>query len=168
MRMSINPFRARKQHEEAELNLIPMIDIMSVMVAFLLMYSTEVEVVPNSKSVVVPDSTANVKPTENVVVMITRDGQIFVQNELIADAAQVADKNQPFVNGLYNYLTQTPDGMDSAAQAAALAKKEITVLADQNLPYEVIRKVMTTCTKANYGKLSLAVLEKGGDAKQGG
>ena len=36
---------------EVELNLIPLIDIMSVMVAFLLVYSADVEVIQNGKSV---------------------------------------------------------------------------------------------------------------------
>ena len=36
------------QREDAELNLIPLIDILSVMVAFLLVYSVDVEVVPMS------------------------------------------------------------------------------------------------------------------------
>ena len=44
--------------EDPELNLIPMIDIMSVLVAFLLVYSTEVEVVQNAKDVQIPMSTA--------------------------------------------------------------------------------------------------------------
>ena len=35
----------RMRHEEVELNLIPLIDIMSVMVAFLLVYSADVEVI---------------------------------------------------------------------------------------------------------------------------
>jgi biopolymer transport protein ExbD len=51
------PFR-RKHREDAELNLIPLIDIMSVLVAFLLVYSAEVEVVQNSKGVEVPLSSA--------------------------------------------------------------------------------------------------------------
>ena len=49
----LTPFR-RKHREDAELNLIPLIDIMSVLVAFLLVYSAEVEVVQNSKGVEVP------------------------------------------------------------------------------------------------------------------
>src|SRR6185503_15164937 len=47
--------RARRMAEhhlrhraDVELNLIPLIDILSVMVAFLLVYSTEVEVIQNS------------------------------------------------------------------------------------------------------------------------
>jgi biopolymer transport protein ExbD len=47
-----------------------------------------------------------------------------------------------------------------AEQQAALSTREITVLADKSLPYEVVRKVMGTCTSASYGKLSLAVLER--------
>ena len=34
------------------------------------------------------------------------------------------------------------------------------MLADKSLPYEVVKKVMATCTAATYGKISLAVLEK--------
>jgi biopolymer transport protein ExbD len=51
-------------------------------------------------------------------------------------------------------------GVDAAAQEEALASREITVLADKSLPYDVVKKVMTTCTAAAYGRISLAVLEK--------
>jgi biopolymer transport protein ExbD len=34
-----------------------------------------------------------------------------------------------------------------------LAKREITVLADKSLPYEVLKKVMDTCTDADYGRI---------------
>jgi biopolymer transport protein ExbD len=41
-----------------------------------------------------------------------------------------------------------------------LAKREITIMADKALPYEVLKKVMATCTDADYGRISLAVLQK--------
>jgi len=40
------------------------------------------------------------------------------------------------------------------------ARREITVLADKSLPYELVKRVMSTCTREGYGKISLAVLEK--------
>ena len=43
---------------------------------------------------------------------------------------------------------------------AALAAREITIMADKSLSYEVLKKVMATCTDADYGKISLAVLQK--------
>jgi len=33
-------------------------------------------------------------------------------------------------------------------------------MADKDLPYEVLRKVLATCTAAAYGKISLAVLQR--------
>lgn len=162
MRMSLNPFRGtRKQHEDPQLNLIPMIDIMSVMVAFLLIYSTEVEVVQNARNVEIPLSTAEAKPAETVVVTITRD-MLLVQGEKIATMDQIRDPNAALIEPLREYLSRPLTTRSSAAQQAALAHREITVLADRGLPYEVIRKVMTTCTAAAYDKLSLAVLEQGG------
>jgi biopolymer transport protein ExbD len=166
--MSLNPFRAaRKKHEDPELNLIPMIDIMSVMVAFLLIYSTEVEVVQNAKDVEIPLSTAEAKPAETVVVTITKD-TLLVQGDVVATMEQIRDPNTALIEPLREYLSRPLTTKGDAAQQAALAHREITVLADKSLPYEVIRKVMTTCTAAAYDKLSLAVLETSGSTVAGG
>lgn len=168
MRMSLNPFRgARRKHEDPELNLIPMIDIMSVMVAFLLIYSTEVEVVQNAKDVEIPLSTAEAKPAETVVVTITKD-TLLVQGDVVATMEQIRDPGTALIEPLREYLSRPLTTKGDAAQQAALAHREITVLADRSLPYEVIRKVMTTCTAAAYDKLSLAVLETSGSAAAGG
>ena len=82
--------RARRMAEhhlrhrvDVTLNLIPFIDILTVMVAFLLVYSTEVEIVQNTKGVEVPQSIAQTSPRQSVVVMITKT-DLFVQGERIA------------------------------------------------------------------------------------
>ena len=147
------------QREDAYLNLIPLIDILSVMVAFLLVYSVDVEVVQNSKGVEIPQSTADVLPNHSVVVMITRD-QVFVQGELVADIADIADPSADVIEPLLAVLLRPMVGVDAEAQEAALATREITVVADKSLPYDVVKKVMTTCTEAAYGRISLAVIEK--------
>ena len=63
-----------------QLNLIPMIDILTVMVSFLLVYSTNVEVVQNSKGIEIPQSISERQPRNTVVVMLTKD-DLFVQGE---------------------------------------------------------------------------------------
>jgi biopolymer transport protein TolR len=147
------------QREDAQLNLIPMIDILSVMVAFLLVYSANVEVVQNSKGVEIPQSSADVLPKQSVVVMITKE-QLFVQGEMVASIAEIRDPGTQLIEPLRAVLGRPMLGVDAAAQEEALAAREITVLADKSLPYDVVKKVMTTCTAAAYGKISLAVLEK--------
>ncbi len=151
--------RTMRKREEAELNLIPLIDIMSVMVAFLLVYSTEVEIVQNSKGVEIPQSTAQTQPKQSVVVMITKD-HLFVQGELVASVSEVSGSQAPQIEPLRAVLSRPMTDGGTSAGAAALASREITVLADKSLPYEIVKKVMATCTAAAYGKLSLAVLEK--------
>src|SRR5258706_595811 len=41
-----------------------------------------------------------------------------------------------------------------------IAAREITVMADKSTPYAVLKKVMTTCTDADYGRLSFALVQK--------
>jgi biopolymer transport protein TolR len=142
---------------DAELNLIPLIDILSVMVAFLLVYSTEVEVIQNSKGIEIPQSIAEAAPKESVVVMITKT-DLFVQGEHIATVQDVRNSNG-VVTPLRDALKR-PLLVGRAMTEKDLAQREITIMADKTLPYEVLKKVMTTCTDADYGKVSLAVIQK--------
>ena len=148
-----------KVREDAHLNLIPMIDILSVLVAFLIVYSTEVEVIQNSKGVSIPESRTDVHPKQSVVVMVTKDA-VFVQGEQVASLEEVNDPHTQLVESLRNVLQRPIAGLDAAARDEALNSHEVTVMADKDLPYEVLRKVLATCTAAAYGKISLAVLQK--------
>jgi biopolymer transport protein ExbD len=158
---SRNTMRGSPRHRaEVELNLIPLIDILSVMVAFLLVYTTNVEIVQNVKGIEIPQSTADIQPKVSVVVMITKD-QLFVQNELVATIAEIRDSGTLFIEPLRAVL-ERPLLVDSKAAPGnpGLASREITVLADKAVPYGVVKRVMATCTAASYGKISLAVIEK--------
>ena len=151
--------RDRRKRAEAELNLIPLIDIMSVMVAFLLVYSADVEVVQNSKGVEVPQSIAEELPKQSVVVMITKE-QLFVQGELVANIEDIRDARTQLIAPLSAVLSRPMVAAEGVPAEVDLASREITVLGDKSLPYDVVRKVMATCTAASYGKISLAVMRK--------
>jgi biopolymer transport protein ExbD len=143
---------------DAELNLIPMIDILSVMVSFLLVYSTEVEVVQNTKGIEIPESISMQKPKETVVVMLTKD-QLFVQGEAVATVAQVRDSSEMIIAPLRAALKR-PTLVGQAMTEKEIAEREITLMADKTIPYEVLKKVMSTCTDADYGKISFALVQK--------
>lgn len=147
-----------RHRSDMELNLIPMIDILSVMVSFLLVYSTEVEVVQNSKGIEIPQSISEQRPNETVVVMMTRD-QLYVQGELIGTLADLKASAEPVYAPLKAALTRkTLIGRRIAAKDDAA--REITVMADKSLPYELVKKVLATCTDADYGKVSFALTQK--------
>jgi biopolymer transport protein ExbD len=149
--------RPSRPHQEAELNLIPLIDVMSVLVAFLLIYTADVAVVQNTKDVEIPQSTAETQAQQSVVVMITKD-HVFVQGELVADVAAVNASSEPLVEPLRKVLDR-PMLLGGGGDDGK-ATREVTVIADKSLPFELVRKVMATCTATTYGKISLAVLQK--------
>jgi biopolymer transport protein ExbD len=157
--------RARRMAEhhlrhraDANLNLIPFIDILTVMVAFLLVYSTEVEVIQNTKGVEVPQSIAQTSPRQSVVVMITKT-DLFVQGERITSVADIRANPAPIIQSLHAALKR-PMLVGRELSARDLAAREITIMGDKSLPYDVLKKVMATCTDADYGRISLAVLQK--------
>ena len=156
--------RARRMAEhhirhkaDAQLNLIPLIDILSVMVAFLLVYSTEVEVIQNAKGIEIPQSIAQVAPKQSVVVMITKT-DLFVQGEHIATVDEIRS-GQGMVAPLAAALKR-PMLVGQEVSQKDIAQREITIMADKALPYEVLKRVMATCTDADYGRISLAVIQK--------
>jgi biopolymer transport protein TolR len=149
--------RPGRPPQEAELNLIPLIDVMSVLVAFLLIYTADVTAVQNTKDVEIPQSTAETQSQQSVVVMITKE-HVFVQGELVADIADVNASSEPLVEPLRQVLGRPMLLGDGGSDGKAT--REVTVIADKSLPFDLVRKVMATCTATTYGKISLAVLQK--------
>jgi biopolymer transport protein ExbD len=141
------------------LNLIPMIDILSVMVAFLLVYSTEVEVLQNTKGIEIPESVAEQKPRETVVIMVTTE-ELLVQGEPVAKIADIERMAGSIVLPLKAALERPTVTMPRAVLERDIAGRELTILGDKAVPFSVLKKIMATCTDANFGRISLAVLQK--------
>lgn len=158
-----NRARRMAQHHlrhraDAELNLVPFIDILTVMVAFLLVYATQVEVIHSGKAISLPESIARQAPQPTVVVTVTRS-EIYVQGEPVAAVSQVRAQSRDGIAALKAALA-SPRVAGAAAGAGASGRRELTIMADKTLPYEVLKRVMSTCTEADYGHIALAVLEK--------
>jgi biopolymer transport protein ExbD len=158
-----NRARRMAQHHlrhraDAELNLVPFIDILTVMVAFLLVYATQVEVIHNAKSIPLPESIAQQQPHPTVVVTVTKS-DIYVQGQRVATVPQVLALAGNDIAPLRAAL-QSATVVGVTTSSGDPAHRELTIMADKSLPYEVLKKVMSTCTGANYSHVALAVLEK--------
>ncbi|HZT01084.1 MAG TPA: biopolymer transporter ExbD [Steroidobacteraceae bacterium] len=162
MSMSSRARRMAQHHlrhrADAELNLVPFIDILTVMVAFLLVYATQVEVIHNAKSIPLPESIARQAPHPTVVVTVTRT-DIYVQGERVITVPQVLAQTGNDIAVLRAAL-MSPQVVGATTSSGDSAHRELTIMADKTLPYEVLKKVMSTCTGADYSHIALAVLEK--------
>jgi biopolymer transport protein ExbD len=156
--------RHHKRHKGgAAINLVSMMDIFTILVFFLLVNSSEVEVLPNAKDVRLPDSIAEVKARESVVVLVT-ETQLLVQGRVVANVADVMNSSAVVIPGLKAALEEQSGRALLAATAEDVADREVTIMGDKEIPYSLLKKVMATCTAADYGALSLAVLQKATDA----
>jgi biopolymer transport protein TolR len=93
------------------------------------------------------------------VVMVTPT-EILVQGRSIATVADVDRQPELVIPALRAALKQQTDRYLRASAEADVASREITILGDRTVPYRILKKVMASCTDADYGKLSLAVLQR--------
>ena len=147
------------------LNLVSLMDIFTILVFFLLVNSAEVQTLETPKDIKLPESIAENKPRETVVVHISQD-QVLVQGTPVTTLAQVEALDGNIIEPLKAALKRQSDRVLRDAASADAASREVTILGDRELPYRILKKIMATCTDADYGKLSLAVIQKQEDGAQ--
>jgi len=141
------------------LNLVSLMDIFTILVFFLLVNSSEVETLPKSDELQLPESIAEQKPEETVVILIG-EKDILVQGEVVASVAEVQEQKGNDIPALREALKSQNDRVLRRAAQDDIAGREVTIMGDKEIPYRVLKKVMATCTQADYGQISLAVLQK--------
>jgi biopolymer transport protein TolR len=151
--------RHHKRARPASLNLVSLMDIFTILVFFLLVNQAEVQQLDIPENIKLPESMASQRPSETVVVMVTPD-DILVQGGRVASTKDVDANSDLIIAPLRDALKQQTDRILRAQAAADIGAREITVLGDRTVPYRVLKKVLATCTDADYGKLSLAVVQK--------
>ena len=95
------------------LALVPMIDMLTILVVYLLVHTADTEILPNTKNIAIPQSVSVQKPRETTVVTVTRD-MLYVNGEAVVSVAEVGMNcpNDRYVN----------DGEICQAVAANLAR----------------------------------------------
>jgi biopolymer transport protein ExbD len=139
-------------------SLIPMIDMLTILVVYLLVHAADYEILPNTKSIQIPQSMSETKPRETVTVLITKK-TIFVNGTALAEVATLRARKDAVIEPLRKALRTEADKR-MLKDREDPTSHEVTVLADKDLPYSFVKTILSTCTAAEYGKVSLAVLER--------
>lgn len=167
MKTSRRAKRMQRHHDRKRLlagfNLVALMDIFTILVFFLLVNSSDVEVLPTTKGLKLPESLASKKPQETLVVMVN-DKDILVRGKRIASVKGVMQSDALVIDALKAELEYESRRTISTAQRAPKAEREITIMGDKEIPFRLLKRVMITCARANYTRISLAVLKKGPQA----
>ena len=158
--MSANRLNRRKRHRGAShFALIPFIDMMTILVVFLLAHTAEVDILPNTKNISIPQSLSERKPNAAIVVMVTTDS-VYVDGKLVGSIAEIVANSGNVFEPLKAALVAQNELALGGAQRTEIAKREVTIMGDKSTPYSVLKKIMMTCSDAEYGKVSFAVVER--------
>ncbi len=171
MQKSHRAARMDRRHKRGKkaggaLNLVSLMDIFTILVFFLLVNSSNVETLPNTKDIQLPESIAEEKAKETVVIVISEE-DIIVQGTAVAKVADVLARAGNDIPKLRQALLSQNDRVLRKQAQDDIAGREVTIMADKDIPYRLLKKVMATCTQSDYGRISLAVLQKSADQLDG-
>lgn len=150
---------ARAKKHSASLNLTSLMDVFTILVFFLLVNQSATEILQTPKDIVLPDSIVESKPRQTVIVLVSDDA-VTVQGELVATIAEVLETEGESIEPMQERLERLKDSVIGLNTQAVAESQEVTILANKEIPFKVLKKLMTTCTNSGYSKISLAVNQK--------
>ena len=162
MKMSRRAMRMDRNHKRsrlrAELSMISLMDIFTILVFFLLVNSSDVEILPSVKSVKLPESVAEKSPKQTVVIVVN-DRDILVQGRKVASVAEAFASGDETIAPLKSELDYQA-ARDTPVRQTGVAGHAITIMGDKEIPYRLLKKIMVTCVRARFDNISLAVMKK--------
>lgn len=147
--------RHHRLSKQGGLNLVSLMDIFTILVFFLLVNSSNTQQLPSNKELTLPQSVAKKAPEETIIIMITKD-DIIVQGRKVADINSLLtsdDENIPTLKDELDFLAQ---GLSSEQQQNG---GRITIMGDENISYELVRRILKTCQEANFTKIAFAATQ---------
>ena len=149
--------RNHKRNKQGALNLVSLMDIFTILVFFLLVSSSNVQQLPNSKDISLPTSVAEKAPKETLIIAITQNS-IIVQGNKISTIAELLIGDNPLVQSLEKELIfQSSKSLSSSSKKTG---RSVTIMGDENIPYQVLRKILATCRQTNYTHIAFAAVQK--------
>jgi biopolymer transport protein ExbD len=142
----------KKAKKTAGLNLVSLMDIFTILVFFLMVNSSEVEVLQTSTKIKLPDSASEQRPENRLVVSVSAD-DLVVQGRPVAKVSDLIGVEALTIEGLKTELAYQATRKGEMPEGGY----EVTIMGDRALPYWLLKKVMYTCQDADFAKISLAV-----------
>lgn len=142
----------KKSRKFAGLNLVSLMDIFTILVFFLMVNSSEVEVLQTNSKIKLPDSTSEQTPENRLVISVDAD-DLVVQGRPVAKVADVRAQNVNIIPGLNAELEYQASRKGEIPEDGF----KITIMGDHELPYWLLKKIMFTCQQADFARISLAV-----------
>lgn len=149
----------RRNKTKNTLNLVSLMDIFTILVFFLLVNSSDTQQLPNAKTISLPTSTSEQFPEENLTLMVSKK-DILVQGRKIASIDSIMKNNGRLIEELKKELEYRAKRQGPLSAVEEKIGRPITIMGDRTIPYELLKKIMITCSESGFPRISLAVIRK--------
>ena len=163
MSSSLRSRRMKRNHKRgakpAKLNLVALMDIFTILVLFLMVNNGDVEVLQSDKTIVLPESVSEQKPELALTIRISASDIVVLGRKIEAvetALAQESDNLLSLEKELYYQASRAPQ----LSEAEREHGRAVIIMASSEMPYKLLKRVMTSCAEANYRNISLAVNSK--------
>lgn len=150
---------SRSKGNKGGLSLVSLMDVFTILVFFLLSNSASDEALSNPKEIELPNSVVESKARQTIVIFVSADVILMQGEPVMATSEALTDKKEVIATLREQLLVEKQKAMN-VSNKALKDSKEVTILADKKIPFKLLKKIMSTCTSAGYGKISLAVIQK--------
>jgi biopolymer transport protein ExbD len=148
-----------QRNKAGSLNLTSLMDVFTILVLYLLVNQSAVEVVEPPKDVKLPDSVVESKPRQTVIMMVSEQA-VMIQGEQIVTIAEVQETKTGLIEPVIEKLSKLKENVIGINTEAVAKSNEVTIMAHRTVPFKVLKILMSSCTSAGYTKISLAVNQK--------
>jgi biopolymer transport protein ExbD len=157
-----------RRSTNADLNVVPMVDMMTMLVIFLLQqFSATGEVLYMQKDIKLPDSRHGQQIEVAPVIAVSGD-QVVVSGQKVANVVEVEKDPSQIIGQLVEKLRDEKKKWDFIHQNDADREKnwkgEVNVQADVKVPFRIVRRIMASAAEAGYGNVNFATLDELGTA----
>ena len=161
--MKLTPLQKRAERKGrnqtmVDMNLVSLIDVFTILIFFLLSSASGVELLASPKAVKLPESFTEKAPKETILLVVSGT-EILVDGRKVANVADVMATKGDLIEPLKAELDLLANRVVVRAENQEKSKA-ITIMGDQNIPYQLLRKVMYTSARANFSDVSFAVRRK--------
>ncbi len=156
--------RSQKNLKGFRPQLTSLVDVMTILLIYLLKsFSAEGEIMPVSKELILPESSAQKKP-ELTVVITVNNNYILAEDKYIANVDEVLAGDDLLIPQLNLWLAQRRAATERIERYSTKTKfsGDITIQGDKRIRFRLLKKIMYTCGQQGYNNFSLAVQKREG------
>ena len=157
-------FSKGRRSTNADLNVVPMVDMMTMLVIFLLQqFSATGEILYMQKDIRLPDARHG-QLIEVAPVVAISAAQVVVSGQKVAEVAELDRDPGAVISPLVEKLREEKKRWEFIHQndvnREQAWKGEVNIQADVKVPFRVVRRVLASAAEAGYGNINFATMEE--------